>query len=468
MAKNQLGECLGETKQINLNRDLDRRIKLCQSILYGNKVNIRQMVSLQREIKQPQPISRDNEEIPESAILAEQKIDEDLEYLKELVNEAVDFILECTADLDDVTEDKEEQEIIDETRAKLRFLESFYDFQVSKELKGELADFVETNKESYPKPSIPNALTNEIFGCNFNTVVKSITAPKKVLELSDEEAELWEKVRRGDVEAMNTVLEKNYGLIKKIISQRYGEYVISGKFNYQDLFDEGVIGLRKAIDKYNPKFGNRFSTFAYQWIRDSVSKYVSQNSNVLHYPVPYVNDMQCAKKMIFDFKGQNGRNPSDSEFRKMFNDREVKRRVRDPELILRSITLERRIAHLDAFVGHDGARSLHSVIGTDPTQFDELAEYDLNEKLKNAIVEHIYSFNFKKVRMPSLDPDLALHIIMRYFYEEGVTLENIAQCWGDRERSGKPYSIERIRQIKKAILDSFKESPEITELLLEI
>jgi RNA polymerase sigma factor (sigma-70 family) len=402
------------------------------------------MVTVKYEIDRPDN-DNDSPALPESALAAEVKYETDLQFLRKLINEAVDFILEDFEDMDEVREqfaegafsldfvesalhdrfqdvdDPEIGSILAEAATKVRFLADYLNFQLKNSLKGDVSSFVREKKAVYKKTGKVNKLTLELFGCKFNTVTNVLTNDKKNLNLTPEEADIWERVRRGDIEAINGIIQKNEMLIRKVIMQLYAEYVINGTFFYEDLHNEGILGLRKAVIRYNPRFGYRFSTSAYNWIRSYVSGYIYKNLNTLHYPI---------------------------------------------NMVSRSESSERGILHLDASVNtNDLKRSFHNIIGLDCPEFEE---DDFQKKLRQKVTDHIYNFDFSQVGYRSLDRDLAFHIAMSYFFEEpGATLKQIANCWGNTKRTGKPYSIEAIRKFKEAIVESFKHNPGIIDLLID-
>lgn len=251
-----------------------------------------------------------------------------------------------------------------------------------------------------------------MFGCQFETLTNTITKPRKKLNLSDEESELWARVRRGDVEAIHRIVVENQGLIKKIMIQLYGEYSKSHDFNDQDLFNEGVLGLQKAVTRYNPALGNRFSTVAYYWIWSYVSAYIYKR--------------------------------------------------------LKHLSPGRGMLHLDAPINNDRTKNFHSVIGAESPDYDRVDDMEFREKLLAAIKDHFYSAKFARVGKQSLSPDLAYYIVVKYFFDENsLSHKEIAETWPLCARTGKPYSHQRIAQFKVRILESFKKNPEIMKLLEE-
>ena len=82
-------------------------------------------------------------------------------------------------------------------------------------------------------------------------------------ECSDEE--LLVKIKNGDKEARNILIEKYLNLVNKFAR----EYANRG-MDFQDLIQEGNIGLIKAVDKYDASYGTKFSTYAYWWIKKAI------------------------------------------------------------------------------------------------------------------------------------------------------------------------------------------------------
>ena len=89
--------------------------------------------------------------------------------------------------------------------------------------------------------------------------LRDLTLP----EYSDEE--LLVKIKNGDKEARNILIEKYLNLVNKFAR----EYANRG-MDFQDLVQEGNIGLIKAVDKYDASYGTKFSTYAYWWIKKAI------------------------------------------------------------------------------------------------------------------------------------------------------------------------------------------------------
>ncbi len=101
----------------------------------------------------------------------------------------------------------------------------------------------------------------------------------KLLTL-EEEQELGRRIRTGDIEAKKELTESNLRLVVSLASK----YADKG-VDLLDLIQEGNIGLMKAVEKYDPDFGYKFSTYATWWIRQSLRLCVNDNSNSIRLPI---------------------------------------------------------------------------------------------------------------------------------------------------------------------------------------
>lgn len=98
-------------------------------------------------------------------------------------------------------------------------------------------------------------------------------------------------------------VEKHFGLVYKIINDHYKGYIRLTRTSKEDLFHDGVLGLIKAIKKFDKTKGS-FSTYAAWWIRQSISRAITDKYlNIIRWPA------FCAYKLLNDNIGYRGGNP---------------------------------------------------------------------------------------------------------------------------------------------------------------
>lgn len=119
---------------------------------------------------------------------------------------------------------------------------------------------------------------------------------------ADEEIALAKRIKSGDKEAFNLLVNSNLRLVVSV----------AGRFNkdafcIMDLIQEGNLGLMVAAKKFDPAFGTRFSTYAYRWIVQRIMKFISANSSPILLPVHRETLLRRIQKFQNIFFQQNGR-----------------------------------------------------------------------------------------------------------------------------------------------------------------
>src|SRR3989338_923825 len=101
---------------------------------------------------------------------------------------------------------------------------------------------------------------------------------------AEKEVEFSRRVRKGDVEARNIMIRSNLRLVISI-AKKYSNLGIP----LIDLIEEGNIGLMKAVEKFDPERGFRFSTYAAWWIKQGISRAIIDQGKMIRVPV-YMNE----------------------------------------------------------------------------------------------------------------------------------------------------------------------------------
>ncbi len=122
------------------------------------------------------------------------------------------------------------------------------------------------------------------------------------------EIELSKRAKQGDGRARQRLIEKNLRLVVSV-AKRYRGYGLP----FEDLIQEGNIGLMKAVEKFDPDRGFRFSTYATWWIRQAVQRAVADKGRTIRVPVHMTDKIRKMARMYNGLLTELGREPTDEE-----------------------------------------------------------------------------------------------------------------------------------------------------------
>ncbi len=243
---------------------------------------------------------------------------------------------------------------------------------------------------------------------------------------AQEEIEMANRIKQGDLAARERMIRANLRLVVKIAR----EYENLG-LPLLDLISEGTIGLMKAVDKFDPAKGGKLSTYGSWWIKQQVRRALANQGRTIRLPVHVEGRLYRLGKAEARLRELLGREATDEELADELDTTAKRiRRLRDAAL---------RPASLDAPVGEDGDATIGDLVG------DEQAATPF-EKLRDNADHHLLRKLMDKL------PAREAQILRARFGLDGgeeETLEEIGVRFG--------LTRERIRQLQNEAFEKLRE-----------
>ncbi|MGN0916786.1 MAG: RNA polymerase sigma factor RpoD [Candidatus Enterousia sp.] len=243
---------------------------------------------------------------------------------------------------------------------------------------------------------------------------------KKVVEL----------VRRGQVEAARAkreMIEANLRLVIKFAKKSSNRGL---GLDFSDLVQDGNIGLMKAVDKFDYRLGNKFSTYATNWIQQGISRSIADQARTIRIPVHMIDNIHKIQRASRQFMHKYGRQPTAEELSKII--------YLPVDKIHKAMKVNLKPISLEAPVGTEDDSSRIEIIADETAKnpFTSAAQKNLRNIVTQILLE--------------LDPKEATVLCKRFGINTNKTstLEEVGEDIG--------VTRERIRQIEQKALTKLK------------
>jgi RNA polymerase primary sigma factor len=248
----------------------------------------------------------------------------------------------------------------------------------------------------------------------------------------DEEIELAKGVERGDLAAKDRMVNSNLRLVVSQARRYQGQGLA-----LEDLVQEGMLGLIRAVEKFDWRRGFKFSTYGTLWIRQSIQRGLQNSGRTIRLPVHVAQRQAKVGRIERELNVRLGREPSDAEIAAAADLSE--------DEVLEVRELNRNLTSLDQPVGEDGETPFGDLLASDRPRPDE----EVGDALRDAGVREVVA------RLPE-DERQVIALRFGFVGDEPRTLRDTGSQLG--------ITAERARQLEDQALERLSASGELADL----
>ena len=240
-----------------------------------------------------------------------------------------------------------------------------------------------------------------------------------------EEKDLSRRSHEGDREARRRLIESNLRLVISIAKKYRGRGV-----PFEDLIQEGNAGLIKAVEKFDPEMGNRFSTYATWWIRQAVTRAIADQARTVRLPAHVVDSLYRLRRAESSLSIELGRDASEEEL--------ARRLEKRPEETRRLREVAQPISSINARLGDEDGSEVGDIL-PDERSADDYVRVEVGQ-WEQTLVEAVRSLPEREAKV----------LEMRHGLDgsETRTLREVSEALGISQERARQVEIKALRTIR--------------------